>query len=920
MSEFALKTTLPAYLRREQERIEAVARDAGLDFFPTVYEMLTYDQMNEIASFGGFPQRYPHWRFGMEYEQLSKSYEYGASKIYEMVINNNPSFAYLLEGNSLVDQKMVMCHVSGHVDFFKNNFVFRATDLDSRGQVVQPARSAGPYDPNRKWIDKMANHGARISRHIARQGIEKVEQFIDHCLSLENLIDPYDPFKARAPIHEPEEEEKPREVPRLRAKGYMEKFINPEEYIEEQKKKLEAEKEKTKKFPERPERDVLRFLLDHAPLERWERDVLEIIREEAYYFVPQMQTKIMNEGWACISAESLVFSAHGVVTMKQLVEDELPFVSDGADVRRVYGRNVIRDHARVTIRTRRGLKLCGSDNHRIIDASGEWKRLDELSIGSKLRVAGGADLWASSEVLLDWKLPDQISMNEVAMAAGVSMRTLYRHRNGETRAPRAEVAEALATYDAMITKFGRRNLAGRRPVKLPRSVDTALATFLGYLVGDGHISKVKRQFGLTTADQESLATFADLALQLFGIYPSIKWDDGRYRVLLHSETVSDFLTDFLGLTHGPSARDKKIPECILRSPKNVVKNFLRAYFDCDAYAGEQGVILSTASEELSEQVQLLLLNFGILSRRRKQVDDCWHVHISGASVRRFDEEIGFHLARKQEEVFKYLQNRKWFKEEKWEDEVVSIEHGRGDVYDISVEETHRYAAQGFINHNSYWHSKLMTTKVANAAEILDYADRNAGVMATAPGRLNPYKLGVELYRDIEERWNRGMFGKDWEECDDARAKQHWDLRLGLGFKKIMQVRQLYNDVTFLDEFLTPEFCRKHKLFSFGYNNRNERYEIESREFKQVKEKILFQLTNFGNPFIYVEDANFENRGELLLRHDHQGVDLRMDYAREVLTSLVRVWKRPVNVLTRQEEKPVMLRFDGKEHSAKPIGR
>jgi stage V sporulation protein R len=516
MPEFALKTTLPAYLRREQDRIEETAKSLGLDFFPIVYEMLSYDQMNEIAAFGGFPQRYPHWRFGMEYEQLSKSYEYGASKIYEMVINNNPSFAYLLEGNSLVDQKMVMCHVCGHVDFFKNNFVFRATDLDSRGQVVQHRASAN-YDPNRKWIDKMANHGARIARQIARHGIDKVEPFLDVCLSLENLIDPYDPFKARAPIADDEDDDKPTEVPRLRSKGYMEGFINPEEYLERERKKLEAERDKPKRHPERPERDVLRFLLENAPLERWERDCLEVIREEAYYFVPQMQTKIMNEGWA-----------------------------------------------------------------------------------------------------------------------------------------------------------------------------------------------------------------------------------------------------------------------------------------------------------------------------------------------------------------------------------------------------------------SYWHSKLMTTRIAGADEILDYADRNAGVMATAPGRLNPYKLGVELYRDIEERWNLGRFGKDWEECDDLEAKQHWDLRLGLGFKKILEVRSLYNDVTFLDEFLTPDFCRRQKLFSFNYNSRNDRYEIESREFKQIKEKILFGLTNFGNPFIYVEDANFENRGELLLRHDHMGIDLRMDYAKEVMSALVRVWKRPVNVATKQEDKPVMLRNDGKEQTQKPI--
>src|SRR3974390_1725841 len=172
MSEFALKTALPAYLRDEQSRIEKLAAQAGLNFFPTVFEILTYTQMNEIAAYGGFPNRYPHWRLGMEYERLAKSYEYGLSKTYEMVINNNPSFAYLLEGNSLVDQKMVMCHVCGHVDFFKNNFAFRATDLDARGQVVQPSRGAGNYDPNRKWIDKMANHGARISRHIARHGVE----------------------------------------------------------------------------------------------------------------------------------------------------------------------------------------------------------------------------------------------------------------------------------------------------------------------------------------------------------------------------------------------------------------------------------------------------------------------------------------------------------------------------------------------------------------------------------------------------------------------------------------------------------------------------------------------------------------------------------------------------------------------------
>lgn len=516
MTQFAIKTSLPRYLRVEQEKIEKIAREYGLDFFPTVFEMLTYDQMNEIAAYGGFPNRYPHWRFGMEYERLSKSYEYGLSKIYEMVINNNPSFAYLLEGNSFTDQKLVMCHVFGHVDFFKNNFAFRPTDLDSSGDVMDPIRRAtGEYNPNRKWVDKMANHATAVRRVVDRFGIARVEEFIDVCLSLENLIDAYSRFIKRERSFEVQDEPSEVEVPRLRAKDYMEDFINPEEFLEEQKKKIEADREKLKKYPPEPVQDILAFLLENAPLEKWERLILSIIREEAYYFVPQMQTKVLNEGWA-----------------------------------------------------------------------------------------------------------------------------------------------------------------------------------------------------------------------------------------------------------------------------------------------------------------------------------------------------------------------------------------------------------------SFWHSRLMTERVADPSDIIDYAENNAGVMATSGGRLNPYKLGVELLRHIEERWNKGQFGREWDECDDLDQKRSWDLRLGLGTKKIFEVRQLYTDVTFIDEFLTPEFVIEQKLFSFGWSNRNERYEIDTREFKAVKEKLLFQLTNFGNPYIYVVDANFENKGELLLQHDHRGVDLRSDYAKETLQALVRIWKRPVVLATVLDNKPALLRFDGKEHSVR----
>ncbi|MCB0410882.1 MAG: SpoVR family protein, partial [Bdellovibrionales bacterium] len=270
-------------LEAEGKRICKIAEESGLDFYETIFELVTYDQLNQIAAYGGFPVRYPHWRFGMDYEQLSKSYEYGLSKIYELVINNDPCYAYLMEGNEFTDQKLVMAHVYGHCDFFKNNQWFSQT--------------------NRKMMDEMANHATRIRRYIDRYGIEPVENFIDVCLSLENLIDRYAPYQAAKLREEPITEPMPRihtesREGRLRVeRDYMDSFINPPEYLEEQRKRrMEEEKFTKHHFPAQPERDVLKFLLQYAPLESWQQDILAIIREEAYYFAPQGMTKIMNEG------------------------------------------------------------------------------------------------------------------------------------------------------------------------------------------------------------------------------------------------------------------------------------------------------------------------------------------------------------------------------------------------------------------------------------------------------------------------------------------------------------------------------------------------------------------------------------------------------------------------------------------------
>jgi stage V sporulation protein R len=197
--------------------------------------------------------------------------------------------------------------------------------------------------------------------------------------------------------------------------------------------------------------------------------------------------------------------------------------------------------------------------------------------------------------------------------------------------------------------------------------------------------------------------------------------------------------------------------------------------------------------------------------------------------------------------------------------------------------------------------------------LICYADHCAGTLAGSRTRLNPYKLGVELYRDIEDRWNRGAFGEEYEECDDYQAKRGWDKKLGKGREKIFEVRRVHNDLTFIDEFLTLDFCRQHKLFSFGFNEDSGYYEIESREFEKVKQRLLFNLTNVGRPIIYVKDGNYKNRGELFLEHRYSGVELQNNYAQDTLANLYKIWKRPVHIETVLEDEKIVISFDGSEH-------
>jgi stage V sporulation protein R len=210
------------------------------------------------------------------------------------------------------------------------------------------------------------------------------------------------------------------------------------------------------------------------------------------------------------------------------------------------------------------------------------------------------------------------------------------------------------------------------------------------------------------------------------------------------------------------------------------------------------------------------------------------------------------------------------------------------------------------------HTRLMTQKVLQPEDVVDYAEHHSGTVANHPGRINPYRLGLALLNDIERRWNKGQFGKEWEDCEDLRKKRSWNTGAMMGKEKVFEVWQHFNDVSFIDEFLTPDFIAEHMFFGYEWNDDIEAYAIATRDFKKIKEKLLFGLTNHGRPFIYVVDGNYENRSELYLQHRHEGMDLKEDEARDTLRNIFQIWTRPVHLETMADGETKILSYTGKD--------
>ncbi|WLR51405.1 SpoVR family protein [Bacillus tianshenii] len=250
------------------DEITEIAKGFGLDYFDMRYEICPAEIIYTFGSYG-MPTRFSHWSFGKQFHKMKLQYDLGLSKIYELVINSDPCYAFLLDTNSLIQNKLIVAHVLAHCDFFKNNIRFVNTKRD--------------------MVESMAATAQRVSNYEHEYGKEEVEKFLDAVLAIQEHIDPSILRPQLAWSMEDEEEE----VEEVQKTPYDDLWK-----MDQRNKQTEQPKKK-KKFPPNPEKDILLFIEEYSrELEDWQRDILTMMRQEMLYFWPQLETKIMNEGWA----------------------------------------------------------------------------------------------------------------------------------------------------------------------------------------------------------------------------------------------------------------------------------------------------------------------------------------------------------------------------------------------------------------------------------------------------------------------------------------------------------------------------------------------------------------------------------------------------------------------------------------------
>jgi len=256
-------------LKYWDSQICKIGEKFNLDWYDIDYEIIDYNEMISAMAYTGLPTHYRHWSFGKAYERTHTLYNAGMQGLpYEMIINTDPSIAYLMLENGMYIHILTMSHCVGHSDFFKNNRMFAHTDAKN---ALSKFKSAG------KYVKELIEDPSI--------GIEEVEAIIDACHAIKYQVPRYPGIKRKSHL----------DLKQLYAQKILEDEVGLYDDFD------------LEKIPLEKDYNLLSFITEHGRnLSDWQKNLVSVIEDNSSYFIPQALTKIMNEGWAVLIHEKIV--------------------------------------------------------------------------------------------------------------------------------------------------------------------------------------------------------------------------------------------------------------------------------------------------------------------------------------------------------------------------------------------------------------------------------------------------------------------------------------------------------------------------------------------------------------------------------------------------------------------------------------
>ena len=890
---------MPTELKNLLPTIFKECRDYGLDFYPTIVQMLSYDEISEIAAYGGFPVRYPHWKWGMEYEELQRGYEYGMHRIFEMVVNCLDPKTRIPTNRGSIFAECVK----------EEDIVFSNTGPKKVAKVVRQEKSKTFNIKLKKQIRNLnctENHKWLTLTENGNQWKETKDLKEGDLLIGGNV---YNSF-----LQNPSKIESFGNLPNVvtsELAEFLGAFYASNPIYDENELSISF-KEETNIY------EKLMFVLFKS-FNLFNSNV-KILRENGFI-------KLIF-----IDSNTKQFFSLLKFNSKNLTIPEIINKSSNE-----YRASFIRGFCSFSVQLKKNNKYILHFNKIHQDLASEIQlALSEFGIYSSAEKED--DLY---EIFISGKRNLEQFLNVIGLNFYKKDVEMIMHNYCGLCNLNSEIIQnKLLTCLNQINNPLFFNNNQKRILEL-RNEKKDLA-FIEYFLNQNYLDYGFKEFS------DLLNCFNYPCYQIESISEDVEketidialFDDNHdfmangvishntnpcYIYCLNSNTLVDNVTvvaHALGHNHffknniyfSPTSQNMmnefanngtRIKKYMSRYGKEKVTEFIDSILRIDtlidpAKAWEPKVIKDPVIRDEKKYLH---------PNRIKMEPDKLHldpfinskefINNENKQIKEIEkkEELGL-FQNPTKDILGYIKKNASLKP--WQADIMSMLYEEAlYFYPQAMTKVCNEGCASFVDYQIMAKNGLVGLgQKTHDDGIIEYAKHKMSVLG-GKYSMNPYKLGFYLLLDIEERWNKGKFGKEYEECENADEKEKWDKNLGLGKEKVFEVWKYYDDVNFINEFFTREFCHKHEFFEWEKKPTGE-YVIVSKDHLQIKRKLMQKHLNRGLPEIKLIDPNHKNKGYYLLEHTWDGRQLYQPYVAEVLSSIFILTGKPVVLCTKNK--------------------